>query len=80
MTLKFPIRCMGCSRVISSYYIAYKNKVTELKLNKKQDINKIIYLTKENCEKSIEGEVLDSFMITQPCCRTTFLTHVDVLI
>ena len=36
------------------------------------------YLTKENTEKTIEGEVLDSLGLNKICCRRHMLTHVDI--
>lgn len=78
--MPFPVRCFGCSKPICDLYLAYRNRVAELKLSKNQDPNKIIYLTKDSTEKTIEGKVLDELKINHLCCRTTFLTYVDVLV
>ncbi len=42
------------------------------------DITKVVYLTKEFSEKTVEGEVLDELFLTKMCCRRHFLTHVDI--
>jgi len=75
----FPIRCSGCGKVIGSYYDYYCREVNKRKLNKSMDIKKVIYLTKDFKEKTIEGEVLDELKIIKACCRTVFLTHVDII-
>ena len=36
------------------------------------------YLTKENTEKTIEGQVLDYLGLNKICCRRHMLTHVDI--
>jgi DNA-directed RNA polymerase subunit N (RpoN/RPB10) len=35
-------------------------------------------LTKDNMEKTAEGEVLDELRLTNMCCRRHMLTHVDI--
>jgi DNA-directed RNA polymerase subunit N (RpoN/RPB10) len=38
----------------------------------------VIYLTKGNTEKTIEGTILDDLGLTKVCCRRHMLTHVDI--
>jgi DNA-directed RNA polymerase I, II, and III subunit RPABC5 len=38
----------------------------------------VVYLTKENAEKTIEGEVMDILKLNKYCCRRHMLTHVDI--
>jgi DNA-directed RNA polymerase I, II, and III subunit RPABC5 len=52
--------------------------VRKRKLAKSQDINSVLYLTKEFTEKTAEGEVLDELGLTKMCCRRHLLTHVDI--
>jgi DNA-directed RNA polymerase subunit N (RpoN/RPB10) len=43
------------------------------------DVNKEVYLTtKTKTVKTPEGEVMDSLKLTNVCCRTRMLTHVDI--
>jgi DNA-directed RNA polymerase I, II, and III subunit RPABC5 len=42
------------------------------------DIEKVVYLTKENVDKTADGEELDKLGITNVCCRRHMLTHVDI--
>ena len=41
-------------------------------------IDKVVYLTKDNKEKTPEGEVLDKLKLNKYCCRRHMLTHVDL--
>ena len=43
-----------------------------------QQTERVVYLTKENFDKTAEGEVLDSLQLFRPCCRRHMLTHVDL--
>ena len=42
------------------------------------EVEKVIYLTEDNIEKTPEGEVLDQLQLTKYCCRRHMLTHVDL--
>jgi DNA-directed RNA polymerase subunit N len=73
-----PIKCFTCGTVIADKYRFYQEQVRKLKLEKKMDINKVIYLTKEFSEKTPEGIVLDDLGLTNMCCRRHMLTHVNI--
>ena len=78
-----PIKCFTCGMVIADKYRYYQTEVRKKKLAKKalnssDDIDKVVYLTKEFHEKTPEGEVLDDLNIKKMCCRRHFLTHVDI--
>jgi DNA-directed RNA polymerase subunit N (RpoN/RPB10) len=47
-----PIKCFTCGKVIASKYRTYLAKVRELKLSAGQSVEKVIYLTQENRDKS----------------------------
>ena len=49
-----------------------------MKLDKGQDPDKVVYLTKAYAEKTAEGIVLDNLGLTRMCCRRHMLTHVDI--
>jgi len=72
----FPIRCVSCNNVIAGKYLAYLEKVKELRRETgKTDME---YLT-ATTTKTAEGKALDELKIVRPCCRRHFLTHVDLL-
>ena len=73
-----PIKCFTCGNVLANKYRYYLEEVRKRKLAKSQDINSVLYLTKEFTEKTAEGEVLDELGLTKMCCRRHLLTHVDI--
>jgi DNA-directed RNA polymerase subunit N (RpoN/RPB10) len=74
-----PIKCFTCGGVIANKYRYYKEEARKRKIAKGMDnIEKVLYLTKEFNEKTPEGEVLDELNLTKMCCRRHMLTHVDI--
>lgn len=78
-----PVKCFTCGNVIADKYRHYLEEVRKIKMSKvasgePMDIEKVMYLTKENHEKTPEGIVLDNLGMTRMCCRRHFLTHVDI--
>jgi len=76
-----PIKCFTCGAVIADKYRFYVNKVRSEKLKSGQSdktIDKVVYLTRVNIGKTMEGQVLDKLGITNVCCRRHMLTHVDI--
>jgi DNA-directed RNA polymerase I, II, and III subunit RPABC5 len=73
-----PIKCFTCGNVLADKYRWFLEKVKEKKLAESNDINKVVYLTKENMKKTAEGEVLDMLGLNNVCCRRHMLTHVDI--
>lgn len=78
-----PVKCFTCGNVIADKYRYYLEEVRKIKMSKvaigePMDIEKVMYLTKENHEKTPEGIVLDNLGMTRMCCRRHFLTHVDI--
>ena len=45
---------------------------------KNMDTEKVMYVTKDLVEKTVEGEVLDNLGLRNVCCRRHMLTHVDI--
>jgi DNA-directed RNA polymerase I, II, and III subunit RPABC5 len=69
--------------VLADKYRYYKTEVRKKKIaknfsNESDEIDKVLYLTKEFHEKTPEGEVLDDLNMKRMCCRRHFLTHVDI--
>jgi DNA-directed RNA polymerase subunit N (RpoN/RPB10) len=73
-----PVKCFSCGEVLADQYRFYLEEVRRIKLLKGQDVNKVIYLTDKNIEKTVEGEVLDNLGLKNVCCRRHMLTHVDI--
>lgn len=73
-----PVKCFTCGNVLANKYDYYLCEVRKRKLIEGNDVNKVVYLTKENTKKTAEGEVLDILKLTSMCCRRHMLTHVDI--
>ena len=73
-----PVRCFSCSMVLGDKDRYYLSEVRKKKLAKGLQVDKVIYLTKDNMEKTAEGEVLDDLRLFNMCCRRHMLTHVDI--
>ena len=73
-----PIKCFTCGQVLADTSRYYQTEVRRIKTSKGLSIEKVVYLTKTNVEKTAEGEVLDTLGLTNACCRRHMLTHVDI--
>jgi DNA-directed RNA polymerase subunit N (RpoN/RPB10) len=73
-----PIKCFTCGNVIADKYRYYVEEVRKRKLSRGMDVEKVLYLTKEFSDKTVEGEVLDDISLRKMCCRRHMLTHVDI--
>jgi DNA-directed RNA polymerase subunit N (RpoN/RPB10) len=73
-----PVKCFTCGKVLADKYQYYQAKVREMKLAKGMNIEKVVYLTDENIQKTPEGEVLDNLGLNRMCCRRHMMSHVDI--
>jgi len=73
-----PVRCFTCSMVLADKYRYYLNEVRKKKLANGLKVDRVVYLTKDNMDKTAEGEVLDELRMFNMCCRRHMLTHVDI--
>ena len=73
-----PIKCVTCGNVLADKYRFYQQEVRRIKLAQGIQVDKVVYLTKLNIEKTPEGQVLDNLKLTNVCCRRHMLTHVDI--
>jgi DNA-directed RNA polymerase I, II, and III subunit RPABC5 len=73
-----PIRCFTCGMVLADKYRYYLAEVRKKKLADGLKVDRVVYLTKDNMEKTAEGEVLDELRLYNMCCRRHMLTHVDI--
>ena len=73
-----PVKCFTCGKVLGDKYQFYLREIQKRKLSKNIEINNVVYLTKQNNDKTIEGEVMDLLKLNKYCCRRHILTHVDI--
>jgi DNA-directed RNA polymerase subunit N (RpoN/RPB10) len=73
-----PIKCFTCGGVLADKYRYFQDQVRKTKLSNGIQVDKVVYLTSKNLEKTPEGQVLDDLGVVDPCCRRHMLTHVDV--
>jgi DNA-directed RNA polymerase subunit N len=73
-----PIKCFTCGNVLADKYRYFLEQVKKSKLSESKDIHRVVYLTKENMNKTAEGNVLDDLGLKNVCCRRHMLTHVDI--
>lgn len=73
-----PIKCFTCGTVLADKYRYYQNEVRKRKIQQGESLDKVVYLTKNNVDKTHEGEMLDQLGLHNVCCRRHMLTHVDI--
>jgi DNA-directed RNA polymerase subunit N (RpoN/RPB10) len=73
-----PVKCFQCGNPIAALYRPYKERVLLRKKENNEDVSKIKYLTSDNCERTVEAEVMDELGVTSVCCRLLFMTHRDI--
>tara|TARA_B000000475_G_C15877335_1_gene398930 strand:- start:148 stop:348 length:201 start_codon:yes stop_codon:yes gene_type:complete len=64
--------------VLADKYRFYQNEARKTKLAQGTKVDNVVYLTKVNTDKTIEGNILDDLGLTNVCCRRHMLTHVDI--
>jgi len=72
------VKCFTCGNVLADKYRWYQQEVRKRKMADGLNVNKVVYFTKDNMEKTAEGHVLDQLRLTNVCCRRHLLTHVDI--
>ena len=77
-----PVKCFTCGKVLANKYRYYVEEVRKRKLADQQldkvELDQVLYLTKDNNEKTHEGHVMDEIGLNRMCCRRHVLTHVDI--
>lgn len=73
-----PVKCFTCGMVLGDKFRYYQNEVRRVKLLQGVSVDNVIYLTKSNTDKTIEGTTLDNLGLKNVCCRRHMLTHVDI--
>jgi DNA-directed RNA polymerase I, II, and III subunit RPABC5 len=54
-----PVKCFSCGNVLADKYRYYQSEVRRIKISQGLKVDKVVYLTKDNIEKTPEGMVLD---------------------
>ena len=73
-----PVKCFTCGGVIGDLYRYFIREVRKIKYNNELSVDKVIYMTRVNKDKTPEGLVLDQLKLKKICCRRHMLTHVDI--
>lgn len=73
-----PVKCFGCGEVLADKYRYFVRETVKRKMAKGMDSTKVVYLTKQQVDKTPEAEILDELKLTKQCCRRHMLTHVDI--
>jgi DNA-directed RNA polymerase subunit N len=73
-----PIKCFTCGGVLADKYRYFQTEVRKKKTSNGMSVDKVVYLTKTNVDKTPEGLVLDELGLHNVCCRRHMLTHVDI--
>jgi len=73
-----PVKCFSCGNVLADKYRYYQAEARRIKISQGLKVDKEVYLTKENVDKTPEGTVLDNLGLKNVCCRRHMLTHVDI--
>ena len=74
-----PVKCFTCGKVLGDKYMFYLKAVRKAKLAAGEDDGEdVVYLTKANLQKTVEGKILDKLKLHRICCRRHMLTHVDI--
>lgn len=73
-----PVKCFTCGKVLANKYLFYVKEVRKRKVGKGEEVEGVVYVTRDNLNKTTEGQVLDELGLTKVCCRRHMLTHVDL--
>jgi DNA-directed RNA polymerase I, II, and III subunit RPABC5 len=73
-----PVKCFTCGKVLANKYRFYEQEVRKRKIAKNMEVDKVIYLTRVQTDKTPEGDVLDILKLNKMCCRRHMLTHVNI--
>lgn len=73
-----PVKCFTCGNVLANKYQYYLREVRKIKIERGDNPDDVVYLTKDSAQKTPEGIVMDNLKLTKMCCRRHMLTHVDI--
>jgi DNA-directed RNA polymerase I, II, and III subunit RPABC5 len=70
-----PMRCFSCGKLISDKWRGYQKELKRLKGDTEPQR---LYFDGTKVPETAEKKLLDALNLNQ-CCRTVFLTHVDLI-
>jgi DNA-directed RNA polymerase subunit N (RpoN/RPB10) len=73
-----PVKCFTCGKLLADKYLYYLKEVRQRKIANGQDTETVVYVTRDNIKKTVEGHILDELSLNKICCRRHMLTHVDL--
>ena len=73
-----PVKCFTGGKVLGDKYLYYVKEVRQKKVAKGLEIDTVVYVTRDNVNKTVEGQVMDELGLNKICCRRHMLTHVDL--
>lgn len=73
-----PVRCFTCGKVLADKWAAYERRCKEDDAKAKDVDDGVVADSEKKNGKTSKGVILDELGITQTCCRTVMLTHVDM--
>ena len=73
-----PVKCFTCGNVLANKYQYYLREVRKMKIERGDNPDDVVYLTKDSAKKTPEGIVMDNLKLTRMCCRRHMLTHVNI--
>ena len=73
-----PVKCFTCGNVLADKYKYWETEVKRRKASNDMTIDAVIYLEKDNIQKTPEAHVLDHLGLKKQCCRRHILTHVNI--
>jgi DNA-directed RNA polymerase subunit N (RpoN/RPB10) len=72
-----PVRCMTCGKVLADKWEEYDRRCKAV-ADDEAGGKKIIVQADGSKGKTPRGKILDELEITNLCCRTIMLSHVDL--
>lgn len=77
-TMIIPVRCFTCGKVLADKWEAYEKRCKEIDTAEDSNRTGKGVRVGDDGAKTARGHILDELGITQGCCRTVMLTHVDL--
>jgi DNA-directed RNA polymerase subunit N (RpoN/RPB10) len=71
-----PVRCIRCGKLIADQWRYYQEQLRKMK---GENAEQKLYFDGNTVPETPEKKVLDSLGITRSCCRSHFLTQVDLI-
>jgi DNA-directed RNA polymerase subunit N (RpoN/RPB10) len=65
---------MSCGNVLADKWNAYKKE-----LKKKKGSDELFFMDGTQIPQTLEFEIMKRLGFKRPCCRSRFLTHVDLM-